>query len=191
MSFSFFYSQDSDCPICSPKVHPVYLNSSFLVSSESLSPMAQKEHAPRHTVAPTQNTAKSPSIRPTTRSRHTDDESESSNSGCLRASSAISFTTSSSSSPSSRNPVKRVLANISARRASRERHSPRSRSNKARNISSLRMGVDPMQPTTVAKAGSGWCDDIHPYNFFEASLHMGEDFTLLEDGWMRWRTAGR
>jgi hypothetical protein len=34
-------------------------------------------------------------------------------------------------------------------------------------------------------------DEIHPYNFFEASLHMSPDYSVFEDGWLRLRTESR
>ena len=35
---------------------------------------------------------------------------------------------------------------------------------------------------------SGVDSGIHPYNFFDAALHIGDnDYTVMEDGWLRLR----
>jgi hypothetical protein len=189
MSSTFFYSQDSDCPICSPKLHPTCLDSSFLDSTESLPTMAHHDHAHTHTATLPRDSTDSCFMRRILASGQRSNDSISSSAGSVRSSSALSSTPSSSSSSSSRNPVKKVLANMSARRTSPDPHKAYTKSNAARTGSSLRMVSDPMQPTPAARVRSGPCEDIHPYNFFEASLHMGEDLIILRDGWLRVKPA--
>ena len=190
MSSSFFYSEDIDCPICSPTLHPTCINLSFLASSESLSTMTPHEHQLPKTATSKQSTPRPLANKPILDSMERSDNSIASSSSSLRAGSTLSSTASSSSSSSSRNPVKRVLANISARRASPEPRNSYSRSYKASTRSSSRMAPDPTQSTTAGRVSSGLAD-IHPYNFFEASLHISADFTTLEDGWLHPRRAAR
>src|ERR1700728_4209041 len=137
MSSSFFYNQDIDCPICSPALHPTCINLSFLASSESLSTMTPNEHRLPETATSKQTTPRPLANKPIPHSMERSDNSIASSSSSLRtgstlgssssassssssSSSASSSSASSSSSSSSRNPVKRVLANISAHYASPE-----------------------------------------------------------------------
>ena len=190
MSSSFYYSQDIDCPVCSPTLHPTCINRSFLASSESLSTMTPHEHQLPETATSKQTTPRPLANKQTLDSVERSDNSVASSSSSLRTDCTFSSIASSSSSSSSRNPVKRVLANISARYASPEPRSSSSRSYKASAGSSSRMAPDPTQPAMAGRVSSGLAD-IHPYNFFEASLHIGADFTTLEDGWLRPRRAAR
>jgi hypothetical protein len=190
MLSSFFYSQDIDCPICSPNLHPTCTNLSFLASSESLSTMTPHEHRLPETATSKQTTPRPLANKPILDSMERSDNSIASSSSSLRTGSTLSSIDSSSSSSSSRNPVKRVLANISARYASPEPRSSSSRSYKASTRSSPRMAPDPTQPTATGRVSSGLAD-THPYNFFEASLHIGANFTTLEDGWLHPRRAAR
>ncbi len=192
MSSTFFYSS-CDCPICSPTLHTSFLDTSSTPTSHhcemdpyevSHTPTESRSQARAFT--PVQSQARS--SRPTMGSRQTSDRSIASTSsqGSVFSSASSTLTSAASYSSSSGRSLKNAMSKLSLRRKSSEAQPEAAHIRQKRSISA------PIpHPTTADLIASGMDVGIHPYNFFEASLHMGAEYTVLEDGWLRLRTESR
>ena len=193
MSSTFFYSS-CNCPICSPTLHTSFLDMSSTPSEHHI-PMDQYEvsHIPKApssqatAFTPVQSQARP--ARPTLGSRQTSDSSIASTSsqGSVFSSASSNITSATSYSSLSSKSLRKAISKLSLRRKSSEAQIQASHTERKRCISAP-IPIPITHPTTADLIASGMDAGIHPYNFFEASLHMGADYTVLEDGWLRLRT---
>src|SRR2546421_7125100 len=205
MSSSFFYSQDHDCPVCSPDLHPTLLSPSLMSSWEEVSSIIDlywDEEPDSETPMTKKATTGAWSTRLTKGARQGSDSpipstpsTPGSPPSLLSSSSSATSSTSSSSSTSSfssrRTRLKKAIPNMSLR------HKPSDKDLAAIGEKPRRQNTN-SQPaaldvaSTHRRCASPWhAAEIHPYNFFEASLHMGADYSVLKDGWLRLRTKSQ
>src|SRR2546423_7893196 len=185
MSSSFFYSQDHDCSVCSPSLHPTPLTPSLMSAWEDISSVIDLywDDGP---VIEEQSSAKArPSPRTPAGSQISDNSIASTPATGMISptllSSSASTITSTSSSPSTsssfsrRFRLKKAISHLSLRRKP-SGHDPAPRS--AQSLDG-RTPVSHFLPPTSYPAeeearACGVDNAIHPYNFFEASLYMGD-----------------
>lgn len=194
MSSSFFYSQDSDCAICSPSLHSAVLDSVLPYYTDITLPMQYPESEHIHMAMIKQAANQAQARRPAMGSRLTSGSSVTStntqDSLITSTSSSMTATTKTSASSSlkscsssSSRRFKKVLARMPLRHKTSE---PR--------FDLLEAPSEPVRSTsapTYPYTSDVLDNRIHPYNFFEASLHMDADYSILEDGWTRLRGNDR
>jgi hypothetical protein len=202
MSSSFFYSQDHDCSMCSSSLHPALLSPSLMSSWEDVSSIIDLywyEDPYLETPEVEQPTTKARSTRPTIGARQASNSptpsirSAPSSPPSLFSSSASTITSTSSSlstssSSSRRFRLKKAISNLSLRHKSSDHDlAPRSAKSEDGRTPVSDLLPPTSHPDTKDTAACAVERGIHPYNFFEASLHMSPDYSILEDGWLRLR----
>lgn len=206
MSSSFFYSQDHDCSVCSSSLHPDLSSPSVMSAWEDVSSIIdlywdEDEYAETSKTHPT--TTKTSSTRPSIAAHQIPDRSITatpsavSSSPSLLSSSASTITSTSSSSSTSslssrRRRLKKAISNLSLRHKSSD-HDLALRSAKSEDGRTPFSDLPPLAPHLAPDDARtcGTQSGIHPYNFFEASLYLGPDYSIFEDGWLRLRTESR
>lgn len=186
MSSSFFYSQDTDCPICSPTLHSSFLD----IPSSSRTPsgyfdlpiMDHYEHESTTSAKHTINTR-----RPIMGSRQTTTSSNSSITSNSSTTTASSSSSSSSRAPSSSGKtIKKALSRLSPARRRKSAEATRPEP----TLAPPRTASAPLPRRYHISFDESPGAEIHPYDFFQASLYMGDDsYTVLEDGWLRLRSG--
>jgi hypothetical protein len=210
MSSSFFYSQDHDCSVCSSSLHPTLLSPSLMSAWEDVSSIIDlywQEDPYLEMSEVEQSTTKALPPLPPQGAPQTSDLSIASirsapNSPTYLLSSSASTITSTSSSSSSsststssfsrRFRLKKAISNLSLRHKSSDHDLPprSAKSDDGRNPVS-QPSTPTLHPPRQDSKAYGVQTGIHPYNFFESSLNMSADYSVLEDGWLRLRTESR